>query len=566
MDRAQEHLQTQGRSCYKRKDFQKALDYFDQAVGRAPSVQLLDNRAACHDKLGNLPAALRDAKKAIQLQREDPTGYLRAGRVLIKMEKQSVALEIYSHGIRTVKHVGQGFELLRKEHDELSNRLSPPKSVDPLTVLPCELAEYILELLTFRQRMIACRVSKDWAFFIRSTPNLWQHLDLSDARRVVKNKFISRAINIGRVKLKTATLSNLQDFDRTIEAIVRHCPLEDLTLLDTGLHSQGLLEVLQRAKQLKHLRVGDGTEIGPTTLDEIVKSCAARLVTLDVISGPAVHRDSVLTFLVPCEALTTLELVTWTVGQARSLERLLKSLPHYAPNLQRLLVCGSEYSHLHPTGFDWACFQHLKHLDLRVLVPDALRLALPPTIETLSLGRVLREPFWTPSDAHAPTFSYWLPHLTDLSLRILKLDRITPFLAQKATTAEGEEIQQASNIRRLCLGPPAPSFEAIDDLITHPRVQDLEVLVLRGVDFYIDHMIELVAARLKKLRTVDLSGTDVDGWGVRKLVEQGGVRHLILNDCRRLGADAVDWARSQGVRVDARTRESTNGGRKVRHS
>lgn len=104
-------LQAQGRACYKRGDYKQALAHFDRAIGRAASVQLLDNRSACHEKLGDLPNALKDAKAAIQTHREDPTGYLRAGRILVKMAKEPVALEIYSHGLRSVKHVGQGYEV-----------------------------------------------------------------------------------------------------------------------------------------------------------------------------------------------------------------------------------------------------------------------------------------------------------------------------------------------------------------------------------------------------------------------------------------------------------------------
>lgn len=111
MNHTQEHLQRDARACYKRKDYKRALELFNRAVGRAASVQLLDNRAACYEKLDDLPAALKDAKKAIQLQREDPTGYLRAGKILVKMEKQSVALEIYTHGLKAVKHIGQGYEV-----------------------------------------------------------------------------------------------------------------------------------------------------------------------------------------------------------------------------------------------------------------------------------------------------------------------------------------------------------------------------------------------------------------------------------------------------------------------
>lgn len=105
------NLQDQGRACYKRGDYKRAIELFDRAIGRSPSVQLLDNRAACYEKLGDFQAALKDAKKTIQLHREDAVGYLRAGRVLVKMEKANVALEIYTHGLKSIKHVGQGYEV-----------------------------------------------------------------------------------------------------------------------------------------------------------------------------------------------------------------------------------------------------------------------------------------------------------------------------------------------------------------------------------------------------------------------------------------------------------------------
>jgi tetratricopeptide (TPR) repeat protein len=108
---AQAVLQEQARAAYKRKDYTKALELFNCAIGRSPSVQLHDNRAACHERLDDLQAALKDAKKSIQLAKEDPTGYVRAGRILVKMERKSVALEIYAMGLKNVKHVGQGFEV-----------------------------------------------------------------------------------------------------------------------------------------------------------------------------------------------------------------------------------------------------------------------------------------------------------------------------------------------------------------------------------------------------------------------------------------------------------------------
>lgn len=109
-------LQEQAREAYKRKDYTKAQELFSRGIGRSPSLQLHDGRAACLEKMDNLSEAIKDAKKSIQIAREDPTGYVRAGRILVKMERKKDALEIYSFGLKNVKHVGQGFEVSNVFH------------------------------------------------------------------------------------------------------------------------------------------------------------------------------------------------------------------------------------------------------------------------------------------------------------------------------------------------------------------------------------------------------------------------------------------------------------------
>ena len=104
-------LQREAQSLIKRGKKEEAIKCYDRAIGRASSVQLLDERAACYEAKGDLDAALKDAKKAIQLKREDATGYLCAGRVLTKMQKESTALEVYRAGLKAIKHVGKGYEV-----------------------------------------------------------------------------------------------------------------------------------------------------------------------------------------------------------------------------------------------------------------------------------------------------------------------------------------------------------------------------------------------------------------------------------------------------------------------
>ncbi|RMY31425.1 hypothetical protein D0866_07303 [Hortaea werneckii] len=491
MNRVQEGLQREGKSCYRRGDYKTAIGHFDRAIGRAPSVQLLDNRAACYEKLNDLPAALKDAKKAIQFQNEDPTGYLRAGKVLVKMGKQSVALEIYAHGLKKVKHIGQGYELLRKVHGELTTQLAPPTSVDPLTVLPRELAELILDYLSFQQRIAISRVSKQWSGFIRSSPNLWQHLDLSNPKRKVKTAFISKAINTARQKLTSATLSSLHDFDKVLHALLRHCPIEHLTLCDTGLQSQNLVEALKKNKHLKSLRLDRGTEIGPTTLAQVIQVCAS---TLETFQCTLARNEEFVGIWTKCERLSTLK-VTLTGDASRSRPgnaaanapvapglggALLPNLHEFTPNLQSLTIHDKKpRSQLHSV-LDLRNLGGLERLDLELPIESAHQLMLPPTLVHLRLE-----------------------HLLEFGLR-----------------------------------PSSVCDDSITDVITE---------------------------KLPSLHTVDLSGTDVTGVGVKKLLRNSNLKNLVVNDCRYLGSDAVAWAREHGVKVAYKMSSSETGGKKVRY-
>ncbi|KAK5284097.1 hypothetical protein LTR16_005279 [Cryomyces antarcticus] len=97
-------LQELGRIYYGRKEYQKALNAFTEAIdmSNAPTSSLLENRAATFEKLEDLQAALREGKRTIQSWKQDVTGYLRTGKILRMMDKPDVALSIYQYGLRKV--------------------------------------------------------------------------------------------------------------------------------------------------------------------------------------------------------------------------------------------------------------------------------------------------------------------------------------------------------------------------------------------------------------------------------------------------------------------------------
>jgi len=104
----------------------------------------------------------------------------------------------------------------------------------------------------------------------------------------------------------------------------------------------------------------------------------------------------------------------------------------------------------------------------------------------------------------------------------------------------------------------------VKDSLSHPRLKELKHLSLRACHGLEDDQMAAVASCLPLLQSLDVSGTDVTGAGIKDVVKNG-LKKLVVNDCRHLGLDAVHWARNQGVKVEYRSTDSMTGGKKLRY-
>ncbi|KAI4148317.1 MAG: hypothetical protein L6R39_002812 [Caloplaca ligustica] len=182
MDPSQQ-LQKLGQQAYKRKNFHAALSWFNSVIAqeREPSLDVLDNRAATYEKLGDLHAALKDGRRMVSDYKSSCTGYLRTGKILQLLGKDTTALGIYQYGLRNVPPSDTDFKILRQMHDGLSRSCIFGKAKDPLAVLPAEIAEMVLSYFDFRQIVSLARVSRTWQAYLTSMPSLWTELDFSAA-------------------------------------------------------------------------------------------------------------------------------------------------------------------------------------------------------------------------------------------------------------------------------------------------------------------------------------------------------------------------------------------------
>jgi F-box/TPR repeat protein Pof3 len=445
--------------------------------------------------------------------------------------------------------------------------LSPPKSVDPLTVLPRELAEQILNYLSFKQLMNTCLVSPEWAQFIRRTPNLWRHLDLTHANRKVKSAFISRAINIGRSKLKVVTLRNLFEFEKALFALTRSCPLEEVNLRDTGMHTDRIVGLLKPLKNLRLLRLGRGTKLPCSSLSAILGDAAATLETLYLEDAAAYGGFYGSSF--PDVAFSNMhELdLTWTVqwpGSESGIQATLRNMP----NLRSLKL-----HYLHATlpgmtfqrNLDLRQHKHLSRLDLVWHFQKANELALPPSLKYFALGtwRPKHAMFFDNLDPYEP-LQWSLPSLEELKICVqeIKLYSVEHALRPASSTSDDTPslLQSVSITSGDLHGSPTR------DLLSHSRLKEVKHLTLKSCHGLDDDEMLAVATYLPLLQSLDVSGTDVTGAGIKDAVSRlPGLKKLVVNDCRYLGLDAVHWARNQGVKVEYRSTDSMTGGKKLRY-
>ena len=481
------------------------------------------------------------------------------------MERKSTALDIYNHALKQVKHVGIGYEKLKKAQAEVLKEVAPPKSVDPLTMLPREMALIVLEYLSFRQRIAISRVSKGWKDFIRSEPNLWAHMDLTGARAKVTNRFVSVTINTAREKLVAATLNQLSDFDKVLNAVAGRPSLQSMTLLETGLQGQNLVAMLEKAKSLRELRISRGTEVSQSVLQSLARQHCDKLEALHCARVKQISFGSAWDFRLP--SLTTLDITADCIKEPAI---LCDKLRQHSPNLRSLTLYETTTRSTLAGRLDLSQCLDLNHVRLRLLLSFPHQLCLPPSIKSLDVGsccsgHVGSNFFDVMEHSDNAQGLKWsrLPKLSEVKLdfpgaRLASI--VEPF---HITHHEGQEIPAISKLKSLSMVNPNILPKAT--FSCHERLRDLEHWAITGCLGLKDDDVECMLRSYKKLRSLDFSGSSITGVAIKEIVKAGHVKELIANDCLQVGRDAVDWARAQGLKVQFASTNMQNNGKKVRY-
>ena len=272
---ANRRLQKRGRDQYKRKDFKAALKSFNSALSRAETtaIDILDDRAATHEKLGDLHAALKDCRRMISIDKGSCAAYCRTSKILQLMEEDKKAVKVLEMGLRNVSPDDPDFKLLSTAQEGV-HRITR----DPLAVLPTEIALMIMRYLGFDQLVPLRRVSKTWRAFLQSAPALWKCLDFSKANSKLAYGALQRYIRCSKRQV-TALIMNrrMSNWNATLNRVIGDCP--DLMYLNIDCIGSldDLLSSTRHARNLQYLVLSRGIEI-PLYLVYGILKCRPTLV------------------------------------------------------------------------------------------------------------------------------------------------------------------------------------------------------------------------------------------------------------------------------------------------
>ncbi|KAF1954674.1 hypothetical protein CC80DRAFT_536820 [Byssothecium circinans] len=574
-----------GRTYYKKKQYEKAIEAFTNGIEAAviPTVSLFDYRAACQEKLENYTAAVKDGREAIRANKQDVRGYLRTGNALQKLNKLDIAVGIYKFGMKNVPVDRKHFEVLQKMHDQLTRKLSPPKAIDPLAVLPVELAEMVIGYIPFKNIVNCLRVSKGWKNYLIKRQKLWLDIDFSEAVKPVSRSFVRRAVQYSENQVTRLVVHRFQHTDmlRNIATVCKD--LREIEIISLPmLLAESLIEIAQCAQNLKKFKIRAG--ISSDTMIQILRHGP----TLEHIEFYQITGHVGTEWKGPFPNLQTAVLNKGDInGPEQSM--MVGPLLLQAPSLQSITLSSwAIVAHIPYTLFAQTTLTSLELKRVRIphfpVLPSTLkRLVLVPrqqfSLRAPQPGAVLapHDDGWSWSNARNSRVQH-LEHLVLRDVKDLSPDFLEALLdiwhdPENGETHRFPESDQTP-LKHLWLGgllaesTPEGLFND-SGLLSGPRIltPSLQSLSIAGLPCTDDDIETLVTHPLH-LQTLDISSTNVSGASLKILADkQLDLQYLKADCCRRISSrDAVVYAQKRGISVSCSMIESGGrGGKKVRY-
>lgn len=433
--------------------------------------QLFDSRAAVHDKLGDLKAALEDARKVIDVAPHQWQGYARCARLFLRMKKPGRAAKMVDYAFERVKpgDVTRRESLFALKQEVVDFEAAIKRHISRTFYhfgkIPVEISNEIFSLLVDSDHSLVLTIAgvcNTWRSVALARPSFWSTLVLTKKRPTKKAKvWIQRSGGrILNLKFVQGCLS-----DPTLYQSFRGLQWETLRALDTEVDIVEIVApVVDQISRLDKLRITDADSA------RALLNLLHRVRTRDLdIRGEHIQFNAVRQILSDCRTLSFHASAQFDVSDilhAISENQNLTTLS--------MSIVGHRTMELTPSQLAEAALElpNLQRLDLRsnhwlytllcqATMPSLVSLSLS---EFMGIGNQLAN-FLT----HHPTTS-----LTDLTisrciaphLQLTSLLRASPKL--RAVVIEGipdiNEVVEflAATHPSVAQVPPCPLLEKLD--------------------------------------------------------------------------------------------------------
>jgi F-box/TPR repeat protein Pof3 len=278
-----------------------------QSVTKGGSVsQLFDSRAAVHEKLGDLKAALEDARRVIDFAPHQWQGYARCARLFLRMKKPERANKMVDYALERVKpgDTARKETLLALKQEVIDFAAAIKRHISRTSYhfgnIPVEISHEIFSLIIDSDHTLVLTVigvCNAWRSVALASPSLWSTLVLTKKRPAKKAKlWIQRSGGqILDLKFVEGCLS-----DPNLRQSFRGFRWETLRTLDTQVDIADIVAPIgDKISQLNQLRISDAGSA--RNLLELLHKTRTR--NLD-IRGEHLHFDGVRRILSDCRTLS----------------------------------------------------------------------------------------------------------------------------------------------------------------------------------------------------------------------------------------------------------------------
>lgn len=530
------------RQAFGENKFKEALALFSRALSLQPNqTTLLDCRAATYEKLNELDLAYKDAASMVKVAPKDARGYLRAGKVLSLQKKYDRAILIYTRALKQVDHNDNRYAMITNMKEAAEKASKPPPKHDMMTRLPYDVISLIFSHLSFDRRIQCSAVSKSWRNFAVNWSGMWR--DLEFGQRKVSMNIIKRYLGYAQgrhVRSFSIHYANRNMMKNVLQLLIdENCQyVETLDLKGCEIPVDVFARMLRLVgKHVKHLRLDHSSLSASELLDYVIPICPSltQLSILGLVEGRPYAKEE----YPPLDHLTYLRCNS--LGhKVLLLSKNLTALDFYSSTIYFFQLYNeivNTHKRLHTVYFSYGHnAEKLAWNPQRTLVNDS------DGIKTFGIydDRFFKSDVLT-------SFLIENPKLGELAILGCDLQAATG-LANYIQSHGKVVVPLKKLVLQNCHGL---TEEALHTIVTHCTL--LEQVHLPKLTVVMDTTLNQLAAYTQKLRILDISDcTQVTGVGLQALVRAHGshLEKLVLNNCQRIGPDAVNWAVSQlGRRV-----------------